>query len=271
MIAQAAAAATKFGIFPCGGLLRAASYIAAAVAFFATTAAAQVTVDVKKSLVGVTKPEIVGDRIFVGADSNPSVSDVAVVSVDPAWKFQLLKFRRDGQRFQADKLTDTQWIVVGKGKYELAATLFDPEKGIFDDEYSFELGGSPGPKPPEPTPPEPGPSPAPIVETGFRVLVVYETADLASMSRDQQLIFSGPEVRGYLDSHCVKVNGTPEWRFFDKDTQFPVTCDSVWCKTMKRARGDLPWIVVSDGKTGYEGPLPPDVRSTLDLLRKWGK
>jgi hypothetical protein len=67
-----------------------------------------------------------------------------------------LKFRRDGQRFQADKLTDTQWIVVGKGKYELAATLFDAEKGIFDEEYSFELGGA-GPKPPTPDPDPPLP------------------------------------------------------------------------------------------------------------------
>lgn len=238
---------------------------------FAAPAPTQVTVEVKKSLVGVTSPEIVGQFIFVGADSNPSVADVAIIAVEPGWKFQILKVRRDGVKVSPDKMDDGRYRVAGKGVYDLSAVLFDPEKGIYDEDFRFELGGAtPGPQPPKPDPVPPNPSPAPIAEPGFRVLVVYETADLPQLPRAQQQILTGPEVRGYLDQKCAKASGTAEWRFFDKDTQFPSTCDSVWCKAMKRPRTALPWLIVSDGKSGYEGPLPPTVAETLDLLKKWG-
>jgi len=108
----------------------------------------QVEVVKKKSLLGVTSPEIVGNRIFVGSDSNPSVSDVAVVNVDPSYKFSLLKFRRDGQRFEPEKFGNG-YLITGKGVYDLDATLFDPDKGIWNNEIKFALGGA-EPKPPKP-------------------------------------------------------------------------------------------------------------------------
>jgi len=128
----------------------------------------QVEVVKKKSLIGVTRPEIVGDRIFVGEDSNPTVADVAVVFVDPAYKFSLVKIRRDGERVEAEKLSDGRLILVGKGKYTIDATLFDPEKGIFNNEYSVELGGT-SPKPPKPDDPIPPPAPVDDVPNEYNV------------------------------------------------------------------------------------------------------
>lgn len=130
----------------------------------------QVEVVKKKSLLGVTSPEIVGNRIFVGNDSNPSVSDVAVVTVDKSYKFSLLKFKRDGQRFEAEKLGDG-FIVTGKGSYELDATLFDSEKGIWNNEFKFTLGGAE----PKPDPPKPVDPPIPVPDGEFGLASIAAT------------------------------------------------------------------------------------------------
>lgn len=127
----------------------------------------QVEVVKKKSLLGVTSPEIVGNRIFVGSDSNPSVSDVAVVTVDKSYKFSLLKFKRDGQRFEPEKLGDG-FIVTGKGSYDLDATLFDPDKGIWNNELKFTLGGAD----PKPDPPKPDDPPIPVPDGEFGLAAI---------------------------------------------------------------------------------------------------
>lgn len=241
-------------------------------------AAGQVTVEKQKSLIGITKPVIVGDRIFVGADSNPSVVDVAVIHVDADWKWSLLKCRRDGVRVPVEKVDEITYLVVGKGKYLLDATLFDADRGIWNEEFAFELGGVDPPRPPpDPGPdidPQPDPEPdvpAPIPVAGFRVLMIYETADKSRMPRGQQDILNSKELRAYLDSNCVKGSDgyTPEWRLYDQDIQFPTTCDTVWCKAMTRPRSSIPWVIISNGTTGYEGPWPANVTEFIALLEKY--
>lgn len=236
----------------------------------------QVDVEKKKSLLGVTSPEIVGNRIFVGSDSNPSVSDVAVVTVENGWKFQLLKFRRDGARFNPEKLSDSQYIISGKGRYELDATLLDNDKGIWNEEFSFELGGpdvQPDIKPDVKPDIKPDVQPAPIPLPGFRVLIIEESSERARLPITQQNILFSPELRDFLNSKCVTGpdGRTPEWRILDQDTQFPATCDLAWCQAMKRPRGQVPWIVISDGVQGYEGRLPDDLAGTMELLRRFAK
>lgn len=129
----------------------------------------------------------------------------------------------------------------------------------------------PGPTPPGPTPPgpTPPPSPAPIPADGFRVLIVYETAD--RLPQEQQAILYSKVVRDYLNAKCVlgPDNKTREWRIYDKD----IATDGeskIWQDAMKRPRSKLPWIVISTGKVGYEGPLPDTVDAALELLKKFG-
>ncbi len=44
----------------------------------------------------------------------------------------------------------------------------------------------------------------------------------------------------------------------------------LWQDALKRKRGALPWLVISNGKSGFEGPLPATVDETLTLLKKYG-
>ena len=134
--------------------------------------------------------------------------------------------------------------------------------------------GTPGPGPKPPLPPDPIPDPisdVPIPYPGFRVLVVYETADLTKMPAAQQNVLFTKVVRDYLNEKCIAgADGkTKEWRMWDKDVATQGET-KLWQDAMKRSRKSIPWIVISTGKTGYEGPLPADVPAAMELLKKFG-
>ncbi|HEY1378693.1 MAG TPA: hypothetical protein VGF55_17980 [Gemmataceae bacterium] len=123
------------------------------------------------------------------------------------------------------------------------------------------------PAPPAPTPP----SPAPLPGAGLRVLIVYETAELSTYPKDQLSVLYGSAVRGYLDAHCAKGpdGKTAEWRIWDQNV--PTGAEAkVWQDAMSRKRDKLPWLVVSNGASGFEGPLPGTVGETLKLLKQYG-
>lgn len=135
-------------------------------------------------------------------------------------------------------------------------------------------GPGPDPKPPPvPPPPDPVPPPVPppIPVDGFRVLIVYESSELATMPRAQLVSLYAQQVRDYLAAHCVKGpdGRTAEWRVWDQNVSTANEA-KLWQDAMARKRDKLPWIVISTGKTGYEGPLPADTAGTLELLRKYG-
>lgn len=127
------------------------------------------------------------------------------------------------------------------------------------------------PVPPGPTPPDPPPTPSPIPEAGFRVLIVYESAELGKLSPVQYNVLFAKKVRDYLNEKCVPGpdGKTREWRIYDKDVD--VSGESkIWQGAMKRSRSQVPWILISTGRGGYEGPLPGSVAETLELLKKFG-
>lgn len=134
----------------------------------------------------------------------------------------------------------------------------------------------PGPDPKPPVPPTPDPNqPAPIPEPGFRVLIRYQDTDLINYTAGQRAaIQSSKEIRDYLESHCVagpSANGWKEYRIYDDDVKDKMSGEStIWQNAMKRPAKSLPWLVISDGKTGYEGELPKDFDETMKLLKKYG-
>lgn len=132
-------------------------------------------------------------------------------------------------------------------------------------------------EPPAPNPP-PGPNPpgpAPIPLSGLRVLILEETSNRQSLPPSQVSVLTSGEIRSYLNSKCAKnAAGLPEYRVLDVDNSV-ANLDKHWqdaVNAYKNSTTDksLPWLIVSDGKTGYQGKLPLTVDETLTLLKKYG-
>ena len=120
---------------------------------------------------------------------------------------------------------------------------------------------TPIPPGPEPTPPEP----APIPGDSNRVLIVYESSELSKLPVSQAVLMTAANVREYLNRKCGKGStGTPEFRIWDKDTDTS-NVGQVWKDAMGLPRNTVPWLIVSNGKAGYSGPLPVN---EVDLLAK---
>lgn len=104
------------------------------------------------------------------------------------------------------------------------------------------------------------PTDAPIPDAGLHALFIYETAD--RLSPGQAAIISSATLIEYLN------NGW-KWRKFDKDVDLSKAAQP-WAKAATRPRKSVPWVIVSNGKTGYEGPWPDTVADMIALLRKYG-
>lgn len=117
------------------------------------------------------------------------------------------------------------------------------------------------------------PSAAPIKEPGFRVLIVEETAERGKLPKGQweQIMATAPgSVRDYCKSHCVKVGSDPEYRIVDKDVDASRE-SPIWQAALKRERKSVPWLIASNGKHGFEGPLPSTTAETIALLKRYGE
>lgn len=78
-------------------------------------------------------------------------------------------------------------------------------------------------------------------------------------------------VRKALNDACVMgADGkTKEWRIWDTAIVDISAESKIWQDAIKRPFTALPWIIISNGKTGYEGPLPGTIDQTLELIKKW--
>lgn len=182
--------------------------------------------------------------------------------------------------FPVSLLKDTKTAVVSgntPGKYRLQAfsAKGDVVAGPVICVITINGNVPPQPKPVDPTPPGPKPVDpsvvAPIPVDGFRVLIVCETSETAKIPKEELAIMSSVKVSSYLNKKCVvgPDGRTKEFHIWDQNVK---TDDEtkLWQDVMKRKRDSLPWIVISDGKKGYEGPLPGTVDATLKLLQTYG-
>lgn len=147
-------------------------------------------------------------------------------------------------------------VVEGRAK-RLASKVFGGE------------GPRPPPVDPDVKPEPPKPNVAPIPGDGLRVLIVYES--MTNLPPAQAAAIYGQEMRDYLNAKCPKGpdGRTPEYRIYDKDT--PVDNESAtWKGAMSRKRDSIPWLIVSNGKTGFEGPLPANLADTMKIIKQHG-
>lgn len=194
----------------------------------------------------------------------------------------------NGNPVMADtkKFGNGLYLVGPPGSYTIDLRVIDFKAEIFEEASRTVVIGAaaptppgPGPTPPGPTPPAPGP--IPITEPGLRALIVYETADGGKYPVGQQQIMFGAASRDFLNSVCVlgPDGKTREWRIWDKDadtTNVPDLWKKVWDRQANGAgdakvgkRTTLPWLIVSNGKSGFEGPLPENPDAFKTLVQKY--
>jgi hypothetical protein len=178
------------------------------------------------------------------------------------------------QEYDNDKL-----IFTGKpGNYRVSAYVSSNNK-IYQAVTIVTIGKStepkppePEPKPPEPEPPKPKPTPlidpSPIPDPGLRVLIVYESQDVAKYPYDQVVAMNSQKLRNHMTSVCVKDNQHSAWRIYDQDTNIANDTQQ-FQKMMALPRQNLPWIIISNGTTGYQGPLPPTTDEIIKLINKY--
>jgi hypothetical protein len=149
---------------------------------------------------------------------------------------------------------------------------FDAKKFKKDAGSVTVTFGGVAPPTPGPTPtPTPTPGDAPITGVGFRVMIIYESEKRKELTKDQDTILTSVPFRSFLSSVCAddQQTGTKKaWWIIDKDADVSGLAKN-WQDAMKRPRKGTPWILVSDGVTGFEGPLPADVDATTALIKKY--
>lgn len=163
------------------------------------------------------------------------------------------------------------------GSYKIklrVVTIKDGVPQIDEARTTVTIGDEvpPGPTPPGPTPPGPKPDDkAPIPAPGFRVLIIEESKDRSKLSPGQNAIIFGSKVRDYLKAKCIKDTENPDGAFRIWDPNTATDGESkLWIDALKRSRSSLPWVIISNGVAGYEGPLPDSVTEMLTLLQKYG-
>lgn len=148
-----------------------------------------------------------------------------------------------------------------------AVSLKDGKTTVETARFSVTVGPTlpdPKPLPDDPPPPKPTPADGPL-----RVLIVYESADLAKLPATQQTVVYGKAVRDWLNANCAQDGAVKAWRMWDKDVDAGEEA-SHWQAMIKRPRSALPFIHVMRGDTpAYEGPLPSTPTEAIALLSKY--
>ena len=135
----------------------------------------------------------------------------------------------------------------------------------------------PIPDPPKPDPPKPDPvTPAPIPAPGFRVLFMFEDTPEGrnKLSPGQRWAILGGELRDWLDAKCVvSANGkTREYNIWDSKVDVsnaPKLWQDAMALSLRTYKGDLPFMVISNGRTGVVRAMPKDQAEIWSILKQY--
>lgn len=164
------------------------------------------------------------------------------------------------------KVREPEWVAPpGRYQVELSVITLDtdgvPDLSVYEILVTIGVAPNPPnpPTPPQPGPPQPTPSTAPFPSPGLAVLIVYESGEATTLSAGQHNILYGTKVRDFLRTSTFKDQGNPNgaFRIYDKDID--LTSEStMWKAAMSVAprTGPFPYVIISNGKTGYSGPIP---------------
>jgi len=257
-----------------------------ALAFFASTALAQLDVTTKKASAvvdSVTTTQTVDTSQLRTADGDPIGEAVkverpaitvttradkpaAVIFLQTERPIGDLLIRLKSKTCKPVLIEPGVYSITEAGRHEIDVMAIGQNPLSWDDaSIVVEVGGVPPNPEPDPKPPTPV-GPSPIEGAGLRVLFVSESGEL--MPRDIEASFYSPEIAAFLNANCIKVDGNPDFRRVDPDTQF-TDPNHRFAKALARPRASLPWLIISNGVGGYEGPFPKTVAETLTLIRSF--
>jgi len=110
---------------------------------------------------------------------------------------------------------------------------------------------------------------APIPEPGFRVMVVENIDDRPHLSEPLLRVLTSTIWKEYCNAHCIPgEDGTPEWRIFGAKGNLEHE-SQLWQDAFNRPRSSTPWLVVSNGETGTEQPLPNTGDLMMSVLERY--
>ena len=116
------------------------------------------------------------------------------------------------------------------------------------------------PNPDVPVPPTPTPDNPPLVNApGLRILILEESSQRDQLTLGQREVLFGGQVRNWLRSNCITEPANPDgaYRIWDKEWNPQIDPDATNWGAI-RAKADpksLPWMVITNGKTSYQGPV----------------
>ena len=100
--------------------------------------------------------------------------------------------------------------------------------------------------------------------------MLYESNRFSEYPPPQVKVLFDNSLRVYLDS--VTTLGpdykTHEYRIWDKNIVLSNE-SAIWKNVMARPHPTMPWIVISNGVTGFEGPLPQNTFDTIALIKHY--
>lgn len=184
--------------------------------------------------------------------------------------------------FPASMLKDSRTAVVNSSKpgaYRLWAWTARGNTPTAKFECIVTIGvpaptPTPTPDPPtpdpKPKPPEPAPTPAPIPVAGLRVLMVFDKHSKTPVTKEQLAVMDGQRFRDFLNTKCVMSQDgkTKDWKIWAADTPMDLATP-LWRDAMARKRTSHPWMLISNGVTGWEGPLPATIEEAMSLVSKY--
>lgn len=107
----------------------------------------------------------------------------------------------------------------------------------------------------------PAPSTAPFPTDKLSVLIVEETEDRIKLPRQQLAAITGTQWKAIVP--------TGQWRVLDQHVT--LSTESQWVKDALAVKRDsVPWLLISDGKAGFSGPMPENEADLIELLKKYG-
>ncbi len=134
---------------------------------------------------------------------------------------------------------------------------------------TFTVGDVPQPPDPKPpVPPEPPPGPALLPVAG--VLMIEKSEDRGTITKGQYNVLFGADVRNLINASVDKENGQPALRIFDINQSLTGQAKH-WQDAAARRPKDFttPWMIISNGVTGWEGPVPMTEAEAKTLLTKY--